>query len=281
MGLTEEQFAQVRTAMRLPASAGEVPNDKRSSGRWTVDGIVAFAPCRDENAAGTVTAEPPAKWVNLIDVSPDGASLLSRTQLAPGEHFVLALPGEDEHHLATVCVVQHSRVKLDGTFRIGARFCEPHDAGAERVQAAITAMREMGLYVNDPFRPLVAGAAPAANPRRGASQRRSERRQAEGRAVIHTYDEIGEPGLIEEVPALDFSETGVCIFRREPMKVGEQFMARIPVLNDRPIISLCRVSNCAPAEGGARFRIGAEFVQPAGVLERIARRFMRLFKRAA
>jgi hypothetical protein len=292
MGLTQEQLIQVRRALRLaemPPAAKDDPPGKRNSARWSVDAIVGFAACRGPNAATVAAAagiadagavEPAAKWVNLIDLSPTGASVLSRTQFAPGEHFVLALPAEGEEHLPAVCLVQYSRVKLDGTFRIGAQFCEVADAGEANVKAALAAMKDIGLYVIDPAHAAAAAARAAdpsaaaarpAQPRPAQSQRRSERRMAEGRAVIHTYDEMGEPGPIEEVPALDFSETGVCIFRREPMKVGDHFMARVPVLNAPPIISLCRVTNVLPCEGEHRFRIGAEFVRPAGFTTKLFR----------
>ena len=283
MGLTDEQFTQIRRALRLPVGAMIDPSGKRASARWAVDGIVAFAGCRD--TAGAPAGEPPAKWVNLIDLSPTGASILSKSQIAPGEHFVLALPGDGEVHYPAVCAVQYSRVKLDGTFRVGAEFREPVSAGPEKVQAALAALKGMGLYVTDPTRAATAATAPrAASPEAPAQpegpgpkrQRRSERRMADGRAVIHTYDEEGEPGPIEEVPALDFSATGVCIFRREPLKVGEQFMARIPLLEAPPIISLCRVTNCVPCEGENRYRIGAEFTRAPG----IAGRILRWFKRA-
>ena len=297
MGLTQEQFLQVRRALRLAeVAAKNDPPGKRNSARWSVDAIVGFAHCRGTTGFATSiadagTVEPAAKWVNLIDLSPTGASVLSRSQFAPGEHFVLALPGDGEEHLAAVCTVQYSRVKLDGTFRIGAQFCDPAEAAEAKVKGALNALKEMGLYVVDPMHAAAHAAsqvaaqakaaapqgAPAAapQPRTAAqSQRRSERRMAEGRAVIHTYDEMGEPGPIEEVPALDFSETGVCVFRREPLKVGEQFMARVPVLNAQPIISLCRVVTCAPCEGENRFRIGAEFVQPSGFAGRV---FKKLF----
>ena len=309
MGLTPEQFLQVRRAMRL----AEVPakNDapgKRNSARWSVDAIVGFAPCREGTGSAATSggiadiadagaAEPPAKWVSVIDLSPTGASVLSRTQFAPGEYFVLALPSEGEAHLAAVCLVQYSRVKLDGTFRIGAEFRDASEAGPGKVRAALDALRGMGLYVvgaNDAaaaasaaagrtaFARDAAGRAEggsaaepqAAPPRSAESLRRSERRLAEGRAVIHTYEADGEPGRIEEVPALDFSETGVCIFRREPLKVGDHFMARVPVLNSQPIISLCRVTNVAAVEGGSRYRIGAEFVRPAGFAGKL---FKKLF----
>ena len=297
MGLTPEQFLQVRRALRLaevPAK-NEAPG-KRNSARWNVDAIVGFAACRDATGAGgsggiadAANVEPPAKWVNLIDLSPTGASVLSRSQLAPGEFFLLALPGDGEEHLPAVCMVQHSRVKLDGTFRIGAEFCAADAVAPSRLQAALAALKGIGLYVIDPA-DVGAPAAPAqaASPAPAAdqgshpnrSQRRSARRMAEGRAVIHTYDEMGEPGPIEEVPALDFSATGVCIFRREPLRVGEHFMARVPLLNAQPIISLCRVTNVARCEGENRFRIGAEFVQPAGIMARMAKRFFGMFKAA-
>ena len=296
MGLTQEHFLQVRRALRLAeAAAKDDPPGKRNSARWSVDAIVGFAHCREPLTGGSSggisdagTIEPPAKWVNLIDLSPTGASVLSRSQVAPGQHFVLALPGDGEEHLPAVCVVQYSRVKLDGSFRIGAQFCEPAEAGLSNVQAALAALKDMGLYVIDPAHLATAPARaqvpePAAEhrPRPQHSQRRSERRLAEGRAVIHTYDEMGEAGPIEEVPALDFSETGVCIFRREPLRVGEQFMARVPVLNAQPIISLCRVTNVARCDGENRYRIGAEFVRPSGVVSRLAKRVLRMFAPAA
>jgi hypothetical protein len=291
MGLTQEQFLQVRRALRLAeVAAKDDPPGKRNNARWSVDAIVGFAPCREGTGApGGIadagTAEPAAKWVNLIDLSPTGASVLSRSQFAPGEYFVLALPGEGEEHLPAVCLVQYSRVKLDGTFRIGAQFCEPAAVNPAKVKAALKALKEIGLYVTDPAHaaaPASPAARPAApRPRPKQSQRRSERRMAEGRAVIHTYDEMGEPGPIEEVPALDFSATGVCIFRREPLRVGEQFMARVPLLNAQPIISLCRVTNVAPCEGENRFRIGAEFVKPSGIFAKMAKRVLRMFAPAA
>ena len=73
----------------------------------------------------------------------------------------------------------------------------------------------------------------------------------------------------------------MCIFRREPMRVGDYFMARVPVLNARPIISLCRVTNVARCEGENRYRIGAEFTQFPGLARRIARTVLKLFFRAA
>ncbi len=298
MGLTQEEFLQVRRALRLaevPAQK-DTPPGKRNTARWSVDAIVGFAPCR-ETAGGAsasdgisdgVIAEPPAKWVSLMDLSPTGASVLSRSQFAPGEYFVLALPGDGEEHLPAVCMVQYSRVKLDGTFRIGAEFCDPSAAGPAKVKAALAALKEMGLYVVDTAHMGAASvsAAPAARqpelgPRPAQSQRRSERRMAEGRADIHTYDEMGEPGPIEEVPALDFSETGVCIFRREPLRAGQHFMARVPVLNAKPIISLCRVVNVSACEGESRYRIGAEFVSPPGVITRLAKAMFRWLKPAA
>jgi hypothetical protein len=287
MGLTDAEFAQVRRAMRLPnLPSGADAVGRRRSARWSVDGIVAFAPCREPN--GTA-ADAAARWVSLFDLSPTGASVLSKTQLAPGECFVLALPCEGDHHLPAICRVQYSRVKLDGSFRVGAEFCDAAEAGAEKVQGALDALRGLGLFIVEPGAPMpgVRGAAGAgaASARPDAqhrqSQRRSERRMAEGRAVIHTYGEDGEAGPIEEVPALDFSETGVCIFRREPLKVGDRFMARVPLLNASPIISLCRVTNVTPCEGESRYRIGAEFIPLPGIAQRLATRVMKWLKPAA
>jgi hypothetical protein len=287
MGLTDAEFSQVRRAMRLPGfPAEEDPTGKRRSARWSVDGIVAFAPCREPGLAGAADAEAAARWVNLIDLSPTGASILSKAQLAPGEAFVLALPADHDQHLAAVCVVQYSRVKLDGSFRVGAEFCAPREAGQRKVEAALGALRAMGLYVIEPAgvpAPTggAAGGAARPQPKPRQSQRRAERRLADGRAIIHTYDESGEPGPVEEVPALDFSATGVCIFRREPLKVGEQFMARVPLADASPIISLCRVTNVAACEGENRYRIGAEFIRNPGITTRIARRLWHWFRNAA
>jgi hypothetical protein len=223
MGLSDAQFAEVRRAMRLPGVPNlEDPSGKRRSARWSVDGIVAFALCHEP---GTPAAETATRWVNLIDFSPTGVSILSKTQLAPGDCFVLALPTPEDEHLPVACAVQYSRVKIDGSFRVGAQFCDPSTAGEYKVDAALRSLETLGVLLSDPAHPESDGDGEAR-----VARRRSVRRMAEGRAVIHTYDEFGEPGPVEEVPALDFSETGVCIFRREPMQVGDLFMARVPLL---------------------------------------------------
>ena len=260
--------------MHLPGVPNlDDPSGKRRSARWSVDGIIAFALCHEPC---TAAAENATRWVNLIDLSPTGVSILSKTQLAPGDCFVLALPTEGDEHLPVACQVQYSRIKIDGSFRVGAQFCDPATAGADKVDTAMTALGRMGVLLTDPAQPEADSEAG-----RARARRRSVRRMAEGRAVIHTYDEFGEPGPVEEVPALDFSETGVCIFRREPMKVGDLFMARVPLLEAPPIISLCRVANVTPCEGENRYRIGAKFISTPGILRRLASRFVRIFVRAA
>jgi hypothetical protein len=292
MGLTEIEFSQVRRAMHVAGiPATEDRSGKRRSPRLTVDAIVAFAPCREP---GAPPAEAAPKWVNVMDLSRTGVSINAKMQLAPGECFVLALPADGDRHVPVLCTVQYSRVKLDGTFRVGAEFCDPAaaNAGIDKIEAALAALRGIGLFVGNLQRTAaVAGAGPApqgqiqAQPRpsaqSGRGQRRSERRLAEGRAVIHTYDEAGEPGAVEEVPTLDFSETGVCIFRREPLNVGDHFMARIPLQDSRPIISLCRVTNVSACNGENRYRIGAEFIPLPSVATRVARRVMKWFSSAA
>jgi len=56
----------------------------------------------------------------------------------------------------------------------------------------------------------------------------------------------------------DYSESGVAVLRNEPLKVGEQFVVRIPREGDPPLTRLCRVVNVAVAAD--RHRIGAEFI---------------------
>ena len=261
--------------MRLPGVPNlEDTSGKRRSARWSVDGIVAFALCHEP---GTPAAETATRWVNLIDLSPTGVSILSKTQLAPGDCFVLALPTLGDEHLPVACAVQYSRVKIDGSFRVGAQFCDPATAGAHKVEAAMRSLEALGVLLTDPARPESDGDAAQAR----KAKRRAVRRLAEGRAVIHAYDEFGEPGPVEEVPALDFSETGVCIFRREPMQVGDLFMARVPLLESPPIISLCRVANVTRCDGENRYRIGAKFISTPGILRRLASRVVRMFVRAA
>ena len=288
MGLTEAEFFHVRRAMHVAGiPATEDRTGKRRSPRLTVDAIVAFAPCREP---GAPPAEAAPKWVNVMDLSRTGVSINSKVQLAPGECFVLALPADGDRHVPVVCSVQYSRVKLDGTFRVGAEFCEPAaaNAGLDKIEAALAALRGIGLFVGNLQRSTTgAGPAPQApsqpgpNGQSGRGQRRSERRMAEGRAVIHTYDEEGEPGAVEEVPTLDFSATGVCIFRREPLNVGDHFMARIPLQDSPPIISLCRVTNVTTCDGENRYRIGAEFIPIPSIATRVARRVMKWFSSAA
>lgn len=250
MRLSDDLFSQICAALDVQAGgglAGAGPADnqgeetaaRRRERRWQVDVEV---PC----ASGSPAKPAPSEHLRLIDISPAGASALSRRQWAPGDRVVLYLPLGPSEALPLTCEVRSSRIKLDGTFRVGLQFEDAPDASAER------ALGEMFQT--------------SQSPTQGRSARRSERNEAQGRATIYTYDEFGGAGPIEQVPARDYSAHGVCIIRNEPFDVGQRFMVRLPVLDDKPITRLCRVTNVV--RDGPRYRVGAEFIPFPGALAR-------------
>lgn len=237
---------QVEAEASAPAGGAEAAARRRER-RWRVDAEVPLG-------TRPPKASLPAERIRLTDISPTGVSAFSPRQWAPGDRVVLCLPLGQGEFLPVACAVRSSRVKLDGTFRLGLQFDDEPDGSAERV------VGEMFRSADPP-----AGRAAAAASREG---RRSERNEAQGRATIYTYGEFGEAGPIEQVAARDYSDHGVCIIRTEPLKVGSRFMVRLPVADARPITRLCRVRNVF--KDGPRYRIGAEFVPFPGAIARAA-----------
>jgi hypothetical protein len=205
----------------------------------------------------------------LLDFSKVGAGLLLDAVAAPGERLVVYLPcgadpeaegdgaeggaGQQEGVLAVLCTVRDCRVRADGRFRVGTEFLDPAEAEAEGPAVVLSAE---GL------------ADGAANLDPEAMARRSERREADGRAAMYLYRR-GRQAPLEHVPVADYSEHGVAIFRGEPLAVGAEFVIRLPREGAAPITRLCRVVNAAPSDG--RYRIGAEFIpfRGHGLLSRL------------
>ena len=249
-----------------PEASGGVPHGecKRRSRRRRLNHPVYFL------RHGALNARP--QPCTLLDTSRDGVCVLMDTVVAPGDQFVLYLPrvGEDgtthPQPLAVLCTARSSRLKVGGKFRTGAEFT---DAGSEEAQPSL-AVRADGLAVRAKAPAGESGTARSgagdawlrmagrldADP--DANARRSDRREADGRATIYMYRDDGQHGPVEQVALRDYSETGVGIVRSEPMAVGEQFVVRVPRLGETPITRLCRVVNVALA--GERHRIGAVFI---------------------
>jgi hypothetical protein len=264
MRLPDSVYQQVLQALGLDASGlldrrgedtpAEPPEDqnKRRSFRRRLNTSVEYY------RHGAVNAKPQA--CTLADLSRDGVGLFTDAVVAPGERFVLHLPRvEDDGEvgvLALLCTARSSRLKASGRFRTGAEFTDPAEVEAEQSALAVAADGLSARGAADaPW--MRTGDAP---PQRVAATRtrRSTRRDASSLAVFHVYRDDGNHGEPETVQLRDYSESGVAVLRNEPLKVGEQFVVRIPREGDPPLTRLCRVVNVAVAAD--RHRIGAEFI---------------------
>lgn len=265
MRLPEQVYQQVLEGLgldpgglldRRPVDApAEVPGGecKRRSGRRRLNRQVRFI---RHGAADTRQQE-----CTLLDVSRDGVCVLMDAVVAPGERFVVYLPraADDDSGrvgmLALLCTARSSRVKTGGRFRTGAEFTDPGEADAGQTSFARSAD---GLTARPAGDDVWVRTAAAPVDRSDASARRTDRRAAAGFATMQLYCDAGYRGEPEDVQVRDYSETGVGIFRAEPLKVGEEFVIRVPRGEETPITRLCRVVNVAVAAG--RYRIGAEFI---------------------
>lgn len=254
MRLPERTFERVRQSLGLadrpaasilPPAGGDAGRAMRREPRWLVEADVPLAPRGSRRAAE-------ARPVRLLDISAIGASVLVADQMAPGDLFVLYLPYGPGASLPVTCTVRTTRIKRDGTFRVGAEFAE--------VGAATRAEPTHAHQTAAPATIVTPGPEqPAPEESDAPSRRRSERTPAPTRPTIYLYHGRGRSGPLEEVAARDYSDTGVCIYRGEPIAVGGRFMFRMPVPDaGKTITRLCRVTNVT-AEG-RRYRIGAAFI---------------------
>ena len=204
-------------------------------------------------------ADPRPVDCTLVDLSRDGVCVMTAAVVAPGEKFVLHLPraGEDggaASVIALLCTARSSRLKSDGRFRTGAEFTDPAEAGdgpspfAQAADGLATRPNGDAAWARTGGRPAL----------RELATRRSDRHEAAGVASMYLYRDDGNHGEPENVQLRDYSEGGVAVLRHEPLKVGDQFVVRVPRGDDKPITRLCRVANVAVA--GGRYRIGAEFI---------------------
>jgi hypothetical protein len=68
----------------------------------------------------------------------------------------------------------------------------------------------------------------------------------------------GTCGAAEAVDVVDLSPEGVGIRRPGPMRPGEQFMIRVPRVDEPPVTQFCEVTRAAG--GGESWLIGARFI---------------------
>jgi hypothetical protein len=207
---------------------------------------------------GAVYAKP--QTCTLVDLSRDGVGVFTDAVVAPGERFVLHLPRADDDGevgvLALLCTARSSRLKSNGRFRTGAEFTDPAEVEAEQAGLAVAAD---GLSARVSAGSAGTRVAEAPAQRIAATRtRRSSRREAAGYATFHVYRDDGNHGEHETVQLRDYSESGVAVLRNEPLKVGDQFVVRIPREGEAPLTRLCRVVNVVVAAD--RHRIGAEFI---------------------
>ena len=244
---------------RCDGAGADVPPDqcKRRSFRRRLNRAAYYFPHG--------SADSRARSCELVDVSRDGVCVMMDRVVAPGERFVLHLPRaadpadgagdgvEAVGVIALLCTARSSRLKSDGRFRTGAEFTDPTESADEQTPFARAAD---GLAVR-PDTDAVWARAAGLSPREPKA-RRGDRYETLGVATMHVYRSDGRHGREEHVQLRDYSESGVAILRDEPMKVGDEFVVRVPRGDERPITRLCRVTNVAVA--GGRYRIGAQFI---------------------
>ncbi|HVT90895.1 MAG TPA: PilZ domain-containing protein, partial [Tepidisphaeraceae bacterium] len=88
-----------------------------------------------------------------------------------------------------------------------------------------------------------------------ADERRFESRIPLDRQIYILHCGTEKDWEFEQVKLTDCSPHGVGLISRNPMKKGEQFMAKLKL--DKITLVVYTVRNCSTA--GAEFRVGAEF----------------------
>ena len=271
MRLPETVFLDIVRSLGIgsvPASDGVAPAgegeggghgaDRRTDSRRRLYATAAYS------AYGSIhrTERP----VTLDDLSTRGVGLVMRDSVvAPGEQIVLHAPRRDAGTLDVLCTVRGAKVLRDGRVRVGAEF----SAAAE--PAATDHARSVVSAVGGSIR---VGDAPAPRARRAealwgttasrrdldatARERRDERVLLQGRGVMCACRADGTGMPEESVLVWDLSAGGVGLSRQQPLAVGEQFVVRVPRVDEKPVTRLCEVTRAVAA--GDRFNIGARFI---------------------
>ncbi|HZN66058.1 MAG TPA: PilZ domain-containing protein [Tepidisphaeraceae bacterium] len=263
MRLPDSLFTQIVAALNpqpngpdpeTPAAGGAAPPWKRRAVRRRVNRQVWYV--RD----GAPDGQPQVGAV--VDISKVGLGILLDGVAAPGERLIVHLPciprrqpggadvAEGAQPYTVLCTVRSCRVRTDGLFRVGAEFTDAGEVEGPPLVCTVDGLA--ALSGEDPE----------------ALGRRAERHEADGRATMYLYRR-GKSAPLERVAVADYSDTGVAIFRGEPLEVGAEFVIRVPRADETPITRLCRVANVACTDG--RYRIGAEFIpfRRRGLLDRL------------
>jgi hypothetical protein len=251
------------SASRGAAPAGEGARggfgaDRRADSRRRLDAMAAYS------AYGSIhRTELP---VTLDDLSTRGVGLVLRDSVvAPGEQIVLHASRGEAETLDVLCTVRSAKVLRDGRFRVGAEFSAAAEPAATDHAHAVVSAVGGSIRVGDSpsYRPRRAQALWGSTASRRdfnakARERRDERVILQGRGVMCVYRSDGTSMPEERVLVWDLSAGGVGISRPEPLVVGEQFVIRVPRVDEKPVTRLCAVTRAVAA--GDRFTIGARFI---------------------
>lgn len=108
-------------------------DDRRREPRLACDKWIAIRPSTDNQAEPFVS-------VRLVDCSPGGLCLMSKTPMAPGDQFLTEL--QIDKTLLVLYTVRHCAAGGNaGEYRVGAEFSGvlsgPEDVGPEAIQRAL------------------------------------------------------------------------------------------------------------------------------------------------
>ena len=243
-----------------PAAEGEGHRaDRRTDFRRRLDATAAYS------AYGAIhrTERP----VTLDDLSTRGVGLVLRgAVVAPGEQIVFHAPRGEAGTLDVLCTVRGAKVLRDGRVRVGAEFSAAAEPAATDHARCVVSAVGGSIRVGDD--------APAPRARRAealwgstasrrdlsaeARERLDERVILQGRGVMCVHRADGTAMREERVLVWDLSAGGVGISRPGPLAVGDQFVIRVPRVDEKPVTRLCEVTRAVAA--GDRFNIGARFI---------------------
>jgi hypothetical protein len=156
------------------------------------------------------------------------------------------------------------RVLRDGRFRAGAEFSAANEPAATDHVASVRSTVGGSIRVGDaaPKRADCRSLWGHTVTRRDLDdtdrERRDERVPMGGRAMMYVCRPDGTAAPEEGVYVGDLSAGGVGIARCQPLEVAEQFMIRVPRVDERPVTRLCAVARVQARDD--RFVIGARFI---------------------
>jgi hypothetical protein len=208
---------------------------------------------------------PATRAASIRDLSPTGVGLVLRDEMvAPGELFVVHAPRGVEDRLDLLCAARAVRVGRDGSFLVGAEFRSPDAPDVVDHVALVRSSVCGSIRVGDQLparadrRALWGFTAGRRELEASAADRVQERLPHRGRGRLSVWRADGSCGEPEAVEVVDLSPQGVGVRRAEPMRPGEQFLIRVPCVDEPPVTRFCEVARAAPA-GGA-WLIGARFI---------------------